>query len=47
MLAILINRSTERGMTRGVIPNLVDNGLSIFQYADDTIIFMENGTKCL
>jgi hypothetical protein len=42
MLAILISRSVERGMTRGVVPNLVDNGLSILQYADDTILFMEN-----
>jgi hypothetical protein len=33
MLAILIER---------VIPHLVDGGLSILQYADDTIIFMEH-----
>jgi hypothetical protein len=26
----------------GVIPHLVDGGLSILQYADDTIIFMEH-----
>jgi hypothetical protein len=26
----------------GVIPHLVDGGLSILQYADDTILFMEH-----
>jgi hypothetical protein len=25
-----------------VIPNLVDDGLSILQYADDTILFMDH-----
>ena len=27
---------------QGILPHLVDDGLSILQYADDTIIFMEN-----
>jgi hypothetical protein len=26
----------------GVVPHLVDGGLSILQYADDTILFMEH-----
>jgi hypothetical protein len=26
----------------GLIPHLVDGGVSILQYADDTIIFLEN-----
>ena len=26
----------------GLVPNLVDGGVSILQYADDTIIFMEH-----
>lgn len=42
MLAILIKRANERGSFHGVILHLVDNGLSILQYADDTIIFMEH-----
>jgi hypothetical protein len=29
-------------MVEGVIPHLVDGGLSILQYTDDTIIFMEH-----
>jgi hypothetical protein len=42
MLAILINRAKEEGQISGVIPNLVDDGLSILQYADDTILFMDH-----
>jgi hypothetical protein len=42
MLAILINRAKEEGQISGVIPNLVDEGLSILQYADDTILFMDH-----
>ncbi len=42
MLAILIKRANERRSFHGVIPHLVDNRLSILQYADDTIIFMEH-----
>jgi hypothetical protein len=42
MLAILINRAKDLGQVVGVIPHLVDGGLSILQYANDTIIFMED-----
>ena len=42
MLAILISRAKETGQIQGVVPHLVDEGLSILQYADDTIIFMDN-----
>jgi hypothetical protein len=42
MLAILIKRAKEEGQITGVIPHLVDDGLSILQYADDTILFMEH-----
>ena len=42
MLAILINRAKEDGQVAGLIPHLVDGGVSILQYADDTIIFMEH-----
>jgi hypothetical protein len=40
MLAILIKRAKADGQIEGVIPHLVDGGLSILQYADDTILFM-------
>ena len=42
MLAILIARAKEAGQIEGVIPHLVEDGLSILQYADDTVIFMSH-----
>ena len=42
MLALLINRAKGDGQIRGVIPHLIDQGLSILQYADDTIIFLDH-----
>src|SRR6266540_5233839 len=45
MLSILIKRAKERGQVGGVVPHLIDKGLSILQYADDTIIFMENNLE--
>jgi hypothetical protein len=45
MLAIMIARAKEDGQVDGLIPYLVDGGVSILQYADDTIIFMENNLE--
>jgi hypothetical protein len=42
MLTIMIECAKSDGLIEGVIPHLVDGGLSILQYADDTIIFMEH-----
>src|SRR6266498_1861909 len=42
MLAILIARAKEDGRVGGLILHLVDGGVSILQYADDTILFMEH-----
>ena len=42
MLAIFITRAKEDGQIQGLIPHLVDGSLSILQYADDTILFMEH-----
>ena len=42
MLAILINRAKEERLVSGIVPHLVDGGLSILQYADDTILFMDH-----
>jgi hypothetical protein len=42
MLAIIINRAKEDGQVNGLIPHLVDGGVSILQYADDTIIFLDH-----
>jgi hypothetical protein len=37
MLAILIARAREDGQIGSLVPHLVDGGISILQYADDTI----------
>jgi hypothetical protein len=42
MLAIFIKRAKSKGQIDGVVPHLVDDGLLILQYADDTIIFMDH-----
>jgi hypothetical protein len=44
-LAIMIERAKLDGQIEGVISHLVDGGLSILQYADDTILFMEHDLK--
>jgi hypothetical protein len=41
MLAILIARAKEDGQV-GLIPHIMEGGLSILQYIDDTILFMEH-----
>jgi retron-type reverse transcriptase len=41
MLVTLIFRAKSNGKIRGVVPHLVDNGPSILQYEDDTILFMD------
>jgi hypothetical protein len=47
MLAIIINRAKNNGQIAGVMPHLVDNGLSSLQYADDTLIFMDDNLRRL
>lgn len=45
MLSLLISRAKQDGQITGIIPHLVDGGLSILQYADDTIIFMDDNLE--
>jgi hypothetical protein len=42
MLAVMIERAKTDGQIDGVVNHLVDGGLSILQYADDTILFMDH-----
>jgi hypothetical protein len=42
MLAIMIARAKEDGQVGSLVPHLVEGGVSILQYADDTILFMEH-----
>jgi hypothetical protein len=45
MLTLLISRAKEDGQITGLIPHLVQDGLSILQYADDTILFMDHNIE--
>jgi hypothetical protein len=45
MLAIMIARAKEDGQVDGLIPYLVEGGVSILQYADKTIIFMDHNIE--
>jgi hypothetical protein len=42
MLSILIARAKDDGQVGSLIPHLVEGGVSILQYADDAILFMEH-----
>jgi hypothetical protein len=42
MFAIMIECAKVEDQIEGLIPHLVNGGLSILQYADDTILFMEH-----
>jgi hypothetical protein len=42
MLAIIIERVKLDGQIFRVVSHIVDGGLSILQYADGTILFMEH-----
>ena len=45
MLALFINRAKADNQLKGVVPHLVEDGLSILQYANDTILFMEHNLE--
>jgi hypothetical protein len=45
MLGILIKRTKVEGQINGVVPHLVEDGLSILQYVDDTLIFLDHGIE--
>jgi hypothetical protein len=38
-LAGMLDKAREAGHIRGLVPNLVEGGITHLQYADDTIIF--------
>jgi hypothetical protein len=42
MLALLISRGKDNGQINELVPHLKEGRISILQYADDTILFMEN-----
>ena len=38
----MLNLACRQGELEGLVPHLIENGLSHLQYADDTIIFIKN-----
>jgi hypothetical protein len=44
-LALLMKKGQEEGLVKGLVPHLVDGGISILQYADDTILLLEDSLE--
>ncbi|WVZ92703.1 hypothetical protein U9M48_038749, partial [Paspalum notatum var. saurae] len=42
MLSIIVSGAKAIGLFKGVVPHLVDDGLSILHYADDTVLFLDH-----
>lgn len=42
VLTTMIERAKNAGQLNGIVPQLVQDGLSILQYADDIMLFMEH-----
>ena len=42
VLATLVQRAQEQGISKGVLPRLYEGGLTVLQYADDTIFCFED-----
>jgi hypothetical protein len=42
MLVVIIARAKENGQVKGVVPCLVEDGLSILQHVDDTVLFLDH-----
>jgi hypothetical protein len=38
----MIHTAQENGLIKGLVPEYVDNGIAVLQYADDTILCLEN-----
>jgi hypothetical protein len=41
-LAMMMKKAQNEGIVKGLVPQLVDGGVSILQYADDTILLFED-----
>jgi hypothetical protein len=39
-LATMLEKAKREGKIKGLVPNLVEEGITHLQYADDTIIFL-------
>jgi hypothetical protein len=41
-LAMIIKKAQTEGLVKGLVPHLVDGGVSILQYADDMILLLDD-----
>jgi hypothetical protein len=41
-LAMLIRKAQTEGLVKGLVPHLMDGGVSILQYANDTILLLDD-----
>jgi hypothetical protein len=41
-LAKMIHKAQENGLIKGLVPEYIDNGMSVLQYVDDTILCLED-----
>lgn len=46
-LAHVMNKAKEKGYIKGVVPHLLEGGITHLQYADDTIIMMEGDAESI
>ena len=44
-LSLFINRAKAEDELSGVVPHLIEGGLSILQYADNTILFLDHNLE--
>jgi hypothetical protein len=41
-LAKMIHKAQENGLVKGLVPEYIEHGLAVLQYADDTILCLED-----
>jgi hypothetical protein len=41
-LAKMVYKARENGLIKGLVPNYIEQGVAILQYADDTILCMDD-----
>lgn len=46
-LAHMMNKAQEEGLIRGVVPHLMEGGITHLQYADDTFIVLEGDAESI
>jgi hypothetical protein len=43
----MIHKTHESGLIKGLVPEYIDHGLAVLQYADDTILCMEDDIESI